>query len=506
VIDALERIVDMNPSAVALLDVEPTAVLGHPVRRALEGHPELLEAIELHDEGTREVLVETPGGVRWYSVVSMPLGDAHSRFGSAHLFRDVTLQKRESVEARASLEREVQERQQVETQLGGQLRQAQKLESIGRLAGGIAHDFNNLLTSILGGAELARMRLPVDSEAVEPLEAIVEAARSAADITRQLLTFSRQQKGAFETVDLAALIARTERLLRRMIREDIRIELRIIEAPWPVRADASQVQQVLINLAVNAQDAMPTGGRLHVVVQNSMLDEADAATIPNGRPGPYVRVSVEDHGIGMSPDVLGDIFEPFFTTKPEGKGTGLGLAVVHGVVHQHGGFIRVDSTLGKGTTFSLFFPRDEAPARSVEPASFKSERLRRRANIVVVEDQEPVRRLVHFVLEQDGHRVRSFAVARELLDLPPDSEPPPDLLLTDVVLPEMSGAALADAVTRRWPNVKVVFMSGYAPEDVMAEGSVPAERFLGKPFSPEELSRCVEEALGGENIAEAARG
>jgi two-component system cell cycle sensor histidine kinase/response regulator CckA len=379
------------------------------------------------------------------------------------------------------------------TRMEEELRQAQKMEAVGRLAGGVAHDFNNLLTVIQGYAELLGASLANDPERRESMGEIVRAAERAAALTRQLLAFSRRQVLETRILDLGEVVADTEKMLRRLIGEDLEVVVVKPATLGHVKADPGQIEQVLLNLAVNSRDAMPGGGRLTLELADVNLDAPFTTShdsIPSGR---YVVVSVRDTGNGMDAETLSHLFEPFFTTKEKGKGTGLGLATVFGIVKQSGGYVDVASAPGAGTTFRVYLPRSDARTTSgVRP------RVSSRSGsetVLVVEDEAAVRNLVRAVLERKGYVVlvaQDGAAALELVDKHTGVI---HVLLTDVVMPGMNGRELATLVTARRPKVKVIFMSGYAagvPAEFGAEGG-PA--FLSKPFNERTLTAKLREVL-----------
>ena len=389
---------------------------------------------------------------------------------------------------------EAEERQRSEV-LEDQLRQAQKVEVIGRLAGGVAHDFNNLLTVISGYTDLTLGQLPEQDPLREDLEEIRNAAQRAAELTRQLLAFGRRQILTPKVIDLNAVVAGTEKMLHRLIEEDI--ELVAVPEPelWRVKADAGQIEQVIMNLAINARDAMPDGGRLTLETQNVELDDAYARAHVAVHPGPYVMLAVSDTGSGMDQETLGHLFEPFFTTKGPGQGTGLGLATVYGIVKQSGGNIWVYSEVGQGTTFKVYLPRVDAPLDSATPLK-PSASLRGTETILLVEDERGVRLLARRVLEGNGYAVLEAAEGLTAIELVRHHEGPIHLLVTDVVMPHMSGRAVADAVTSLRPTVKVLYLSGYTANAIVHRGVLDlGTPFLEKPFTPGTLVAKVREVL-----------
>ena len=382
--------------------------------------------------------------------------------------------------------------------LEAQLRQAQKMEAVGRLAGGIAHDFNNLLTAILGSADLLLDTLSPDAPEREDLDEIRKAANRAADLTRQLLAFSRQQVLAPQVLDMNALVANLEKLLRRLIGEDV--ELRTVLAPdlGAVRADPGQLEQVIVNLAVNSRDAMPQGGQLTIETANVEFDEAYAAEHFPAEPGSYVLLAVTDTGTGMDAQTKSHIFEPFFTTKEKGKGTGLGLATVYGIVKQSDGYIWVYSEPGHGTSFMIYLPRVPDAPGPVRPAFEPSASARGSETVLAVEDDEMVRALIRRMLETRGYTVLLASHGDEALRLLERHPGCIDLLMTDVVMPGMSGRDLADRVAELRPSIKVLYLSGYTDDAIVRHGVLePGIAFLQKPFTADRLARRVREVLRG---------
>ena len=381
--------------------------------------------------------------------------------------------------------------------LEAQLLQSQKMESMGRLAGGVAHDFNNLLGIITGYGELLRKRVGADARLVKYVDDITKAAERAAGLTRQLLAFSRKQVLQPRILDLNAVVGETETMLRRLIGEDIQLTTVLDEQLNAVRADPGQMDQVLMNLAVNARDAMPRGGRLTIETRNVVLDQAYARQHAGVEPGHYVMLAVSDTGHGMTPEVRTRSFEPFFTTKAQGKGTGLGLATVHGIVRQSGGHIWLYSEPGHGTTFKIYLPRTDAPRAAVEaPAPAEVALPSGSETILLVEDEASLRELVGECLEASGYKVLEAGhgmAALEVGELHPGRI---DLLLTDVVMPGMSGRELAERLRGSRPEIRTVYMSGYTDDAVVLHGILAEDMaFLQKPFTAAELARRVREVL-----------
>jgi two-component system cell cycle sensor histidine kinase/response regulator CckA len=395
--------------------------------------------------------------------------------------------------ARLGVARDITERRYLEDQL----RQGQKMEGIGRLAAGVAHDFNNLLTAIGGRCYLVLNALTSENPIRREIEIIQDAAERAAKLTHQLLAFSRKQILDPCVLDLNATVTGIEPLLRRMIREDIEIATALDSAAGRVKADAGQIEQVLLNLAVNASDAMPNGGWLTLATGNVTLDEAYARTHAEVEPGPYVMLSVSDTGHGMTAEVQAHIFEPFFTTKEVGKGTGLGLATVYGIAKQSGGHITVHSEPGHGAAFKLYLPRVEEAPGTAEPARPTEITRRGSETVLLVEDDEPLRTLAREILSIQGYTVLDAISPSEALRLADVHPGPIHLLLTDVVMPQMNGRQVADHLLAARPGLKVLFMSGYTDAAIVEHGVLePGTHFLQKPFTPDGLSRRVREVLG----------
>ena len=381
-------------------------------------------------------------------------------------------------------------------QLEEQFHQAQKMEAVGRLAGGVAHDFNNLLTAILGSADLVLDSLPPGVPAREEVEEIQKAALRAADLTRQLLAFSRQQVIAPVVLNPNDVVANMDKLLRRLLGEDV--ELRAALAPdlAAVKADPSQLEQVVLNLAVNARDAMPNGGRLTIETQNVELDQEYVQGHLSAQPGAYVMLAVSDTGVGMDAATQARIFEPFFTTKEKGKGTGLGLATVYGIVKQSGGWIWVYSEPGHGTTFKVYFPRALEAAAPVAPGPASPVSVRGSETVLVVEDEEVIRKLVRKVLTANGYTVLVAANGRDAEQVAGQHDGAIHLLVTDVVMPGMNGREVAQRLAGTRAGIKVLYLSGYTDDAIVHHGVLePGVAFLQKPFTPAVLGRKVREVL-----------
>ncbi|MCA9548741.1 MAG: response regulator [Myxococcales bacterium] len=384
-----------------------------------------------------------------------------------------------------------------EVQLQAQLRESQKMEAVGRLAGGLAHDFNNLLT-VIGGVTALMQEEPLDEEMQSNLRMVADASRRATDLTRQLLAFGRRQVMDIQDVDLNRVVDSTLPLLLRMVRPDVELVFTPGKGIWQARGDLGQIEQVLLNLTINASDAMPKGGQIRIHTENTTLAAGTAHDGAVVKPGDYVVLVVSDTGEGISPQVLPKIFEPFFTTKRLGQGTGLGLATVHGVVRQTGGHIFVDSVLGEGTTFRVALPRVSGPVVTSRTPAFGTQAPPRGAgeHILVAEDDPGVRAVVARILEQGGYEVLTAPDGEAALALL-EERGPVDLLLTDLMMPRMGGVALAEALHTRSPGLPVLFMSGYS-EDMVATGDLGL--LIQKPPAPHTLLSVVHHTLAARTV------
>jgi two-component system, cell cycle sensor histidine kinase and response regulator CckA len=476
-IDREGTLLEMNPAGLEMVeaecldDVAGMCIYDMVAEEDKQAFAELNDKIFRGERGSLSFdLIGLKGGRRRIETHAAPFKNANGEV-IAHLAIALDVTKRERLER--------------------QLRQSQKLEAIGRLAGGIAHDFNNVLTVIANYASFINDGLPVGDELREDAAEIIRASDRAASLVRQLLAFSRRDVIRPRVLDFNEVIRDTERLLRRTIGENIEIAMKPMEDSVYVLMDPEQFEQVLLNLGLNARDAMPNGGTLTVAASLVDLDEHAIAFIPDVTAGRYACVIVGDTGAGMDDDVKAHIFEPFFTTKGRTEGTGLGLASVYGIVKQAGGHVGVESESGIGSTFFVYLPlTDERPAAAprmdVTPTTTATGR------IALVEDEEPVRRLVSRILERAGYEVLTFSSGDQLLAL----EEHYDLLLTDVVMPGMSGVELSSRLTSKHPDLMVLLMSGHAEEVVFSNQEVNANRsLLLKPFSKEELLTRVRELL-----------
>jgi PAS domain S-box-containing protein len=487
-VDASGLTTFVNPAAARLLHSTPERLLGREMH-ALIHHS--------HADGTRFDPDESPinasirdgtvhrvdSEVFWredgtsfpVEYVSTPLAEDGRIIGAVVAFQDIT------------------QRRQLELQL----RQGQKMEAIGRLAGGVAHDFNNLLTVITGYTVMLLTELPPEDPVLQDLREIQAASERGAGLTRQLLAFSRQQVLQPRVVDLKRVIGGMEKMLRRLIGEDIEFQIDAEGEPLYARADSGQIEQVLMNLVVNARDAMPTGGLLSMQLARARLTERDREQHSYVVPGEYACVSVRDTGCGMDNATQSRIFEPFFTTKESAKGTGLGLATVYGIVKQSGGYIWADSAPGQGTTFRVYLPEVHEEAAATVPAP--AEELANGeagATVLLVEDEDALRAVIERILRKRGYVVLAAASGAAALALVEQHAGPIDLLVTDVVMPKMSGQELAERLVQARGDLPVLFMSGYSLEAVAKHGVLRAgARLLKKPFTPQDLALVTGEVL-----------
>jgi PAS domain S-box-containing protein len=480
VLDSQSRVIYLSPSHRQALGVDPDTLVG--TRWMDQIHPDDRAFVNLLWE---KLLTD--------GMASATFRHRHADGSWRWLESSATVTTSQKPPYIVTVARDVTERKRLEAQF----QQAQKMEGIGRLAGGVAHDFNNLLTVMTGYGEMAREMLPTADPVREDLDELLKAAERATDLTRQLLAFARKQAIEPRVLNLNDLILDTGRLLRRLIGEDIEL----VTHPAPdlglVRVDPGQIEQVLVNLAINARDAMPGGGKLTIETRNAALDDLYAQQRLETSAGAYVLLAISDTGVGMDAEVQSHLFEPFFTTKAAGKGTGLGLATCYGIVKQHGGAIGVYSEVDQGTTFKIYLPRAVAPLRD-SPRREGVEGLPRGAEtVLLVEDEVSVRALAARVLRAQGYTVLEAADGDEALALARElGGATIDLLLTDVIMPQTGGRALADRLVALLPSVKVLYMSGYTDDAIVHHGRLePGIAFLHKPFSPAGLARKVREVL-----------
>jgi len=411
----------------------------------------------------------------WVSTTKVPLrGPEGDIIGLIGISRDITEQK----------------------MLEEQLRQSQKMEAIGRLAGGVAHDFNNMMTVVNGYSEFLLSKLNKGGAEHKYAEEIMKAGKKASSLTQQLLAFSRKQVLQTRAVNLNALVTDLEKMLKRLIGEDIELQLDLDTKLGSIRADPGQIDQIIMNLAVNARDAMPRGGKIIVETVNVELDDEYCWLHMAAQPGPYVMLAVSDTGTGMDKETRSRIFEPFFSTKEEGQGTGLGLSTVYGIVKQSGGNIWVYTEPGHGTTFKIYFPRIEKAPQAGKREEASGGSFRGSETILLVEDEEMVRDFAYEVLGEMGYTVLEAGSGEEALRICEGHKGPIHLLLTDVVMPKMSGRELAGSCIRRHPGIKVMYMSGHTDNSVVQNGMLEAGMgFVQKPFTPLGLAKKVREVL-----------
>jgi PAS domain S-box-containing protein len=489
VLDAAEKVRIWNPAAERITGWRAPDVLGKMIPGMSGGvRPDQFPALAqraLHGEAVTgaEIPGRRKGEIPIELSVSMaPLRDARGAIsGAMAVLADIS--ERKSAELQKS-------------QLEEQLRQSQKMEAVGRLAGGVAHDFNNLLTAISGYAELLQGRFEPGNDIRGYVDEILKSSGRATQLTRQLLAFSRRQVLQPKVLDLNSVVQNMDGLLRRLIGEHIELTASLEPRLASVRADQGQIEQVIMNLSVNARDAMPNGGRLIIETRNVDLDSGYNDRHGRLRTGPHVLLAVTDSGHGMNPETQSHLFEPFFTTKEQAKGTGLGLATVYGIVKQSGGDIWVYSEPGKGSVFKIYFPRiDEAP----ESASKDETRTRARRGtetVLLAEDSDVVRRLLRELLISNGYTLLEARHGLEALEIAQTFQGRIDLLVTDMVMPQMSGRELAAKLGPQRPEMKILFMSGYTEDAIARQGVLdPGTAFLEKPFTPNSLAKKVRELL-----------
>jgi signal transduction histidine kinase len=411
------------------------------------------------------------------------------------MFLIMTLDSRSIRRANRALVAQMAEREKAEEAL----RQSQKMEAMGRLTGGVAHDFNNMLAVIIGSLDLlVRRRLVSEPDGLRLTENALEGARRGSVLTQRLLAFSRLQPLKPASVDIAKSVNDVADLLRRTLGETIVIEAVSAGGQWRAHIDAAQLESTIVNLAINARDAMPDGGKLTIETSNVYLDRTYVADLADLTPGQYVMLAITDTGAGIAPDIMDQVFEPFFTTKPPGKGTGLGLSQAHGFLKQSGGHIRIYSEVGVGTSVKLYLPRSLASAETPRAAAAKPRRSpKRNLSVLLVEDESGVREFAEQALTELGYDVLAAAGPSQALEIL-DAHHEVALLLTDVVMPEMNGRALAEAATKRVPSLKVVYMTGYTRNAIVHNGVLDAgTRLVSKPFTVAQLGTELESALAG---------
>jgi PAS domain S-box-containing protein len=483
ILDGARGIVEANVAACALFGIPRGDILG----RALD-----------------DLITDTAGDVGAWWRELLALGEAkrehRARFGDGTRLVECSYRARVHADRHLCIARDITERRALEERVA----QSEKIESVGRLAGGVAHDFNNLLTAILGYTELLLAHRGADDPDRADLEEIQRAGQRAASLTQQLLAFSRKQVLLPKDVDLNLTVAGLQSMLRRLIREDITLTCELAAAPAVVRVDPTQIDQVILNLVLNARDALPGGGEIRLQVARVARADVDVTPDAAVNAAEYIRLRVVDTGVGIPPETRAHLFEPFFTTKEVGRGTGLGLASVYGIVRQSNGTITVDSEQGRGTTFTMHFPAVVATRADDAPAMPALSPSPGRETILLVEDEDAVRVIIGAVLRRQGYNVleaASAAVACELYQRHPGRI---DLLLTDVVMPGMNGPALAQRLIGLQPDLRVLFVSGYSSPAVAVGSDNPLVGFLGKPFHATALAERVRRLLAATGASAAA--
>jgi two-component system cell cycle sensor histidine kinase/response regulator CckA len=493
-VDATGVITFMNPSGARTLGWTRGELVGRPIQDALlprapDGTPARFEASPIYSACTdghthdlkAQVFLRRDGSSVPVDYIATPFRQGDRIAGTLITFRDIS-ERLQADEAQAQLE--------------VQLLQSQKMEAVGRLAGGIAHDFNNLLTVIIGRAQRVVKSVESDHPRYADIELIQKSAYRASALTRQLLAFSRKQVLQPKVLSLNEVVGDLQAMIRRLIREDIELTTALKADLGQVKVDPHQMEQVLVNLVVNAVDAMPHGGRLIIETANTELTAAYAIRHVGMEPGAFVMLAVSDNGQGMDADTRARIFEPFFTTKEQGKGTGLGLSTVHGVINQSGGHILVYSEPGQGTTFKIYLPRVDAATRAARRPLAPVDVRRGAETLLVVEDEEDVRGLARDVLVESGYTVLVAATAEDAVRICEEHESPISLLLSDVVMPKVSGPQLAHRLVDLRPELHVLYMSGYTDEAIVHHGVLePGTAFIEKPFTPEDLCIKVRDVL-----------
>jgi two-component system cell cycle sensor histidine kinase/response regulator CckA len=493
-VDATGVITFMNPSGARILGWTRGELVDRPIQdvllpRAPDGTLARFEASAIYSACTdgqardlkAQVFLRRDGSSVPVDYIATPFRQGDRIAGTLITFRDIS-ERLQADEAQAQLE--------------VQLLQSQKMEAVGRLAGGIAHDFNNLLTVIIGRAQRVVRSVEPEHPRYPDIELIQKSAYRASALTRQLLAFSRKQVLQPKVLSLNEVVGDLEAMVRRLIREDIELITALEADLGQVKVDPHQMEQVLVNLVVNAVDAMPHGGRLIIETANTELTAAYAIKHVGMEPGAFVMLAVSDNGQGMDADTRARIFEPFFTTKEQGKGTGLGLSTVHGVINQSGGHILVYSEPGRGTTFKIYLPRVDAPKRAARRPLAPVDVRRGAETLLVVEDEEDVRGLARDVLVEGGYTVLVAATAEDAVRICEEHESPISLLLSDVVMPKVSGPQLAQRLVDLRPELHVLYMSGYTDEAIVHHGVLqPGTAFIEKPFTPEDLCGKVRDVL-----------
>ncbi len=490
-LDTKGRITRVNRKELEMLGYTAGEMLGKPVWNFF-----------VEEDTTRHVtMAKLAGDVSFHDTFERTYrrkdGTTLSVLTQDRILRD---KSRQIIGIRSAVE-DITERRQTQEALRKseeQLRQWQRVEAIGRLAGGVAHDFNNLLMTIKGCSELLLNAFDRRDPRREEVEEILKAGERATSLTRQLLAFGRRQVLQPQVLDLNSLVSNMDKMLRRLIGEDIQLVTVLDPELWSVKVDPGMVEQAVMNLAVNSRDAMPNGGKLTIETANIIHDEEYASRHVSMKPGYYVMVAVSDNGCGMDKETQSHLFEPFFTTKEKGKGSGLGLSTVYGIIKQSGGNIWTYSEPGQGTTFKIYLPRVEKTARVYKPKAKPSMVPGGTETILLVEDEEAVRTMVSKVLKNKGYTVLEAAHSKEAFEICEQNEGPIHLMVTDVILPQMSGRELAERLAPLLPEMKVLYMSGYPDNTIVQHGVLESgTAFLQKPFTLNALELKVREVLDG---------
>jgi PAS domain S-box-containing protein len=487
-LDARGHVASWNRGAEKILGRQAAAILGRPLSQlypadqSQEADRELAIARTVGRFEGETIRAATDERERFLNITTAAMRDERGALiGFARIVRDVT-ERRRSEDALRSREK--------------QLRQAHKMEAVGQLAGGVAHDFNNMLSAIRGYTEVLLNDRTKDESTREALEEIRSATERAASLTRQLLAFSRKQVLQPRPVNPNVVVREMESMLRRLLIGDLELTTVLERDVGQITVDPAQLEQVLLNLVVNARDAMSDRGRIVIRTSNVELDDAFCHRHEGARPGPHVRLSVSDSGIGMSDDTKRHIFEPFFTTKKRGAGTGLGLSTVYGIVKQSGGYITLDSEIGHGSVFRVYFPRTQAPAEPQRRTPAGPHVAYRQGTVLLVDDEDSVRRVLAALIERLGYQVLSAADGIQALEVSRTHRGTIDLLITDIMMPRMHGRELSERLAKTRPETRVLFTSGYADDDIIERGLLdPRTAFIQKPFSIEELAEKMRATL-----------
>ena len=503
--EKLQALVEASPLAILALDSEGKVMMWNKAAERMTGWTEgeaigmVLPIVPREKIGEFHAILGRARGGESLSGVEVRRQKKDGSPIDISIWTSPLRDRRGDVTAVMAVLADVTERRKMEAALHSseeQLRQSQKMEAIGLLAGGIAHDFNNLLTAIRGYSDLLLQRLDSGSQMRRDVEEIRNAGERAASLTRQLLAFSRKQVLQPKVLDLNAVVAGMDNMLRRLIGEDIDLVAVLKPGLWNVRADPGQLEQVVMNLAVNARDAMPRGGKLTIETANVELDDAYVRRHTVVSPGPYVMLAISDNGAGMNEETRNRLFEPFFTTKEKGKGTGLGLSTVYGIVKQSGGYIWAYSEIGMGTAFKVYIPRFGGASAETGKEGASASAPQGRETVLVVEDEAAVRALIRDILEGSGYSVLTASDGEDAQKVGRGHGAPIHLIVTDVVMPKMGGREAAQSLAPHLPGVKVLYMSGYTNETIVRQGVLdPGIPFIEKPFTPDALLRKVRRVL-----------